>query len=455
MRKSLLALFVGAAFTPLVTHAQNVGVIPPRSLATGESRVEIHGVIDAGIEVARMGTDTTTRLQSGQSAGTRLGFRGSEDLGGGYRAIFELEMRIELDNGSQTSTSPFVSSDLPPGVFPAGAPAPLVAPGGAVYNASVAAQQQLQRVLTTVNPGSTGFFDRQAFVGLVTPYGAILAGRMYTPGYEMLNAYNVFGDSTVGQFGQNYALLNIRTNNALAYRIRFFEALTVTAMYSFGGNETLSGGRNERAAAPRGADDFYGANARWLGESFDVGVGYNRNNTIDILRSESVKGLETLNVGGSVRFGPARVFAQFMKRKNDNPVFTGVPSAFNVAQFNAVQQFLSFQDADATVGIAGPTDMYAYHLGLSYKLGANGTLALAANHGDDRRDGGLDADVDHFAVGYFHDLSRRTTLYTAYGYVRNSENARMGLNSAGYSGGFTDRAGYDPSVFQLGVRHIF
>lgn len=374
-------------------------------------------------------------------------------MGGGYRTIFELEMRLEVDNGSNTSTSPFVSSDLPRGTFPSTAPAPLVAPGSAAYNATVAAQQQLQRTLTTVNAGGAGLFDRQAFVGLVTPFGALLAGRMYTPGYEVLNAYNVFGDATIGQFGQNYALLNIRTNNALAYRARFFEHLVLTAMYSFGGSETLLFGRNERTSAPQSSDDFFGANARWTTDTYDVGIGYNRNNTLDVTNNTSVKGLETLNVGASAKFGPTRLYAQFMKRKNDHPVFEGLPTVFNLAQFNAVQPYLSFQDADATVGQAGKTDMYAYHVGLGWRVAPDNTLAFAVNRGQDRR--ALGASVNHYAIGYAYEFSKRTMAYAAYAYVHNSANARMGINSAGYSGGFTTNSGYSPTVVQAGLRHIF
>ena len=54
---------------------------------------------DAFLQVAD-GDETLTRLQSGGLNGSRLGFRGVEDLGGGLRALFTLEHGINLDDGS-------------------------------------------------------------------------------------------------------------------------------------------------------------------------------------------------------------------------------------------------------------------------------------------------------------------------------------------------------------------
>ena len=45
-----------------------------------------------------------TKIVSGIADGSRLGFKGTEDIGGGFKAIFNLEARIELDTGTQTPT---------------------------------------------------------------------------------------------------------------------------------------------------------------------------------------------------------------------------------------------------------------------------------------------------------------------------------------------------------------
>ena len=71
--------------------------------AYAQSSVTLYGIVDVGIENLDVGSVDATRLQSGISAGSRWGIRGSEDLGAGYRAVFTLESRFEVDTGSVTN----------------------------------------------------------------------------------------------------------------------------------------------------------------------------------------------------------------------------------------------------------------------------------------------------------------------------------------------------------------
>ena len=89
MRKSLLGIALAVALP--VAYAQ--------------SSVTLYGIVDVGIENLDVGTLSGTRLQSGISAGSRWGIRGSEDLGNGWRALFTLESRIEVDTGSTTNNN--------------------------------------------------------------------------------------------------------------------------------------------------------------------------------------------------------------------------------------------------------------------------------------------------------------------------------------------------------------
>jgi predicted porin len=80
MKKSLLALAVLGACA---------------SVAQAQSAVVIYGNLDAGI-IKR--TDVSTAI--GKRANNTLGFKGTEDLGNGLKAIFQLEMRYEPDTGT-------------------------------------------------------------------------------------------------------------------------------------------------------------------------------------------------------------------------------------------------------------------------------------------------------------------------------------------------------------------
>ncbi|WP_066271209.1 porin [Hydrogenophaga palleronii] len=64
------------------------------------SSVSLYGVLDIGLtRVSNVGGQGITRVDDGVSQGSRLGFRGREDLGGGLAAIFNLEMGFATDTG--------------------------------------------------------------------------------------------------------------------------------------------------------------------------------------------------------------------------------------------------------------------------------------------------------------------------------------------------------------------
>lgn len=88
MKKSVLALAVLGAFA---------------GAASAQSTVTIGGFVDANV-IKNIGTKDKTM---GDSGGSRLNFRGSEDLGGGLRANFGLEHRLTPGNGTSTSGTKF------------------------------------------------------------------------------------------------------------------------------------------------------------------------------------------------------------------------------------------------------------------------------------------------------------------------------------------------------------
>src|ERR1700738_1089878 len=93
MKKTFLALGV-VGLTTGVAHAQ--------------SSVTLYGLIDAGLTYVtneRVGTTGTTghsnfAMTDGSINRSRWGLRGSEDLGGGLKAIFTLENGFTIKNGA-------------------------------------------------------------------------------------------------------------------------------------------------------------------------------------------------------------------------------------------------------------------------------------------------------------------------------------------------------------------
>ncbi|MDA1813394.1 porin, partial [Bacillus cereus] len=68
--------------------------------AWAQSSVEMFGIVDVHINSARSGATRLSRLEDGGSAASRIGFRGSEDLGGGLKAIYTLESGFAPDQGT-------------------------------------------------------------------------------------------------------------------------------------------------------------------------------------------------------------------------------------------------------------------------------------------------------------------------------------------------------------------
>jgi hypothetical protein len=87
MKKSLIALSV------LATVAAS---------ANAQSNISIYGIADAGFVYSKNGSgDNVTAIGSGVQSGSRLGFRGAEDIGGGTKAIFTLEQGYNINDGTQ------------------------------------------------------------------------------------------------------------------------------------------------------------------------------------------------------------------------------------------------------------------------------------------------------------------------------------------------------------------
>lgn len=188
--------------------------------AFAQSNVTIYGIVDAGLVTERGGkAGNVTKVASGVGSASRIGFRGTEDLGGGLSAVFVLEGGFAADTG--------------------------------VGDAS-------------------GLFQRQSYVGLVSKEaGSLTLGRQYTP---MYNALSQVGDpfaaglagSAKNLFGASGA--NVRISNAVNYK---------TPTYS-GFNGELQYGVGEQAKADAGRQ--LGASLSYTNGPLNARVAYNNRN---------------------------------------------------------------------------------------------------------------------------------------------------------------------------------
>lgn len=398
--------------------------------------VTLYGVADAGVSHTTGLSTGPKAVVSGIMDGSRFGLRGNEPLAAGWRAVFTVEHRLEVDTGAMGSRPPS-GSQVPDRL----AQLPLLnqVAGTAIPNVpslQAAVTSLSQQIGSTIGVNlSSNFWDRQAFVGLVTPVGALLLGRQYTPAYELAGTFDVLGTSSAlspGQLATIPAGFDIRINNALQYRLAY-RGLTASAMAALG---EVSG--NDKA------NDFYGLMAQYRGESFAIGAALNqRNNDV------GQKSLRNLVVGASMTMGASALHLLGVQMKDDNP--SGVSTISSLLQAGGVPATFAGQIQTAYTN-ALKQDARLYHLGYKLALGAH-TFYTAFNRYDDRRP--ANADVSSYGVVYTYALSKRTDLNAqAVRYV-NADLAQVAPGQVGYVGGVTRSAGTDSNVVAFGVRHKF
>ena len=186
--------------------------------AHAQTNVTIYGIMDAAVAVEDTdapGEKRRTVINSGNQSSSRLGFRGTEDLGNGLKAIFNIEAGVALDTGAADSA----------------------------------------------------LFGRRAVVGLQGGFGQLTLGREYSPIASVAAATDVFGQ---GFYGSNLsAFTSNRLTRRLANSVNFKSApmagFSVLAAYAAG----------ERATdGPSG--NLMGVALEYVNGPFYAGAGYHQ-----------------------------------------------------------------------------------------------------------------------------------------------------------------------------------
>jgi predicted porin len=399
------------------------------------SSVTLYGIVDAGV-VHNTGVTNKNQVVSGIMEGSRFGLRGNEDLGGGFRAIFTLENRTELNNGTLGNRPPS-GAQLPDRLADASLLVPALCPAKpcATIQGTVA---QINASLAAAGLGvniRNGFWDRQVYVGLVTPVGAVLAGRQYTPAYEVTATFDIMGTQSslaAGQVASFPASTEIRIDNALQYRI-VFGGLTASAMYAFGGVPD-----NSKAGRLGAVMAMYRAGP------FAVGLGHNRRNN-DI----GQKSLQSTVFGASVQIGSGTLSGLYLDFKDDNP--SGVSSIAANLVAGGAPSFVASTLQNAYVN-ALRQDGKVMHIGYKMPLGPH-TLYVAYSNFNDKRS--FNADTASYGAAFTYAFSKRTDFNAVLTHFNNKNLAQAAPGQAGFLGGFTTSAGTDSNSLALGIRHRF
>lgn len=344
-------------------------------LPDGATKTSILGAV--GLLNALTAKSNTTRVSPSGSAQTSLGFKGTEDLGGGLKASFVLEGQLNHDTGAL---------------------------------------------------GQDGrIFGRQAYVGLTTPYGEVRLGRQYAPIFysvatvttERLGATDLF---TEGGATNN---LQVRQDNQISYwaKVGPFTgevayspnagaAAGVSIARASSGQDISSGqilggataGNESTSDRGRSAGLFLNYNEGPLVASF----GYHMNEF-----GGAASGLLTLLNGGSpITFDRYHVYSLGAKY---NLSGVELSAAYGDGQYklNGTTQDPELQSF--ALGVRAPVGKVAYIAQVSQVRFKNYTKG---------KDTGL-------MLGAEYEVSKRTVLYSRLGQVKDS----AGQTVAGLSGG--------------------
>ena len=357
MKKTLIALAALASFA---------------GIASAQSSVTLFGIVDATIAHGSGSIADKTQLTHSGYSSSRLGFRGTEDLGGGMSASFWLEAGVSNDDGQGQATN---SNNQASGT-----------------GAAVAGRQGLT-------------FNRRSTVSLAGGWGELRLGRDYTPQFWNLTVFDPFG--TVG-VGTNQVLNSglaiqgaaaIRASNSIGY----FMPGNLGGFY--GQVQYYMGENNQNGAVTEDDGTGMGARFGFANGPFNVALALSRT-------KYAAGDVKTVNVGGQWDFGMAKLMGQFSRDRVDSAISaTGKGGLIG-----------------ALVPV-GPGEIRASYS--TYKIDPTG------------------AKTNKLAVGYVHNLSKRTAVYTTVARAKNSGGATQALNGA-LTGANTSSSGFD-----LGLRHSF
>jgi len=401
MRKSLLALAVIGSFAS-VAHAQ--------------SSVTIYGIIDASVaynsKVATgVGSATGSRagVDSGAIKGSRLGFKGSEDLGGGLKALFNLENGFNVDTGA------------------------------AAQNGTL--------------------FGRTATVGLSGNFGAVLLGRQK----DFLDDIAAF--TTVDDLGGMVSNVHAkdldrtngeRVNNSIRYNTPNVNGFYGSVIYGFGEN-----------AGSASTGQSYGIGGAYANGPFGVGLAYFQakkagtaagsiagsdvNSSAATTCSSGAANigstcLKTWTLAASYQLGAAKLHGSWSQVK------LPLAQAGSAASFSAASAASFTADSTAQFAVGGVNNdkTNIFDVGVNYALTPALSLLASVQYARVGFVNAGDGKMTQLNLGAKYALSKRTSLYGVYRNLRASDVYNVGVNSSSVPGSDSSQ-----NAVNVGVIHYF
>jgi predicted porin len=342
-----------------------MAAIAAPGMAHAESSVTLYGDVDAGItytnnqQVTRadgsVGGGHNFQFTGGNSAPSRFGLTGSEDIGGGTSVTFKLE------NSFFTGSGNFVQ-------------------GGTLFN-------------------------QNAWVGLTNEqYGTLTFGRQfdsYTNAlapYASSNTWATLYGAHIGDVDNLNAALNL--NNAVQYVSPTIAGFSASGTYSLGG---VAGDFSQK----RG----WAVSASYNNAPFSFGVGYlDLNNPLD-----AALGGEQGYIGDFACSNPTAMYCELQNAHSLKAFGVGGSYTFGPATFGLVYTHTRLDDsqyfASATQPQGADVRFDIVEVNATYALSPAFTLGAAYIYNSMKTDVSGSPKFHQVNLGATYSLSKRTTLY--------------------------------------------
>lgn len=389
------AMMTGGLVTPLLAQAETSNVVIYGKLYPQIVQVRTSGATDAGGRVSTLSNaakgDEIGSHTEINASNSRLGFRGTEDLGNGYKAEFQIEQTVSIDTG--------------------------------------------EGELAT----------RDSFAGLAGGFGRVRLGNIDTVYKSVGDTLSFLGVSS-GNFVSNSSILSksalgsgkpgsfhLRAPNSILYESPEFGGLQFLAQYATDEAET-----DERDPDLQSYGVKYRNGPLYLALAHEIHTDYfggSRNSRSSVSNFTASPGANSRDTGtrATVRykFGNSRIEVNYARLKYEES--GGAANSFKEYEQNAYS-------------ISADHDVGNWTFAAAYAHASPEDCALVG--GARCSTSGLDG--DQISIGASYRLSKRTSLFALFARLNNDRSARF----SNLANGKPD-AGANITLAALGVSHSF
>jgi predicted porin len=329
MKKASKVAFVAK---PLAIAAVMAGAC---ASAQAQTNVTVYGRIDAGInyqsnQAGANGSRGSKWGIDGNEWGTSMfGFKGSEDLGGGLKAIFTIESGFDASNGSVNGSSS--------------------------------------------NPGT--LWSRRSFVGLSGSAGTLKMGKDLAIQSDPIWALDPTGQQALSTATLVKERNWPQTNNMVSYETPNFGGFTATVMHGFGeaaGSFTKGVPSATGVVSNNGSRD--GISLAYVQPTYELRAIYDVQRDTNGQYSTLFNSSKELTLGGTVTIDKLKLFAGY-ENLRANSVATGQPDRANHYWLGA-----NYQITPALTLIGA-----AYHVNVNAGVGSANLFVLGGNYSLSKR----------------------------------------------------------------------